>query len=495
MITNNNNNNPKSKLNPNSKPYIHPSMYMQPMYPYYFPYPPYNNMNMYNNNNEYKQYKKNNNKQANINKTNNNKHNSNKIISDDNIDKKIINMISKDLSSNNDSIKIIPITSTSDSNGINDIFRQIITSMQKSKSETPKLNKNISEEKAYEIKSDIVYENLESKPSTLNDLIKLGKMYNINDKDKYAFNFEMLYNIIEPLEMLNNVVGMDKVKINIVNHILYFLLGLEPNRDMMHTIIKGEPGVGKTMLGKIIGMIYHKMGIIKGSDKTKELKFKTYKRSDLIGQYLGHTAQKTQQAIDESIGGVMFIDEAYSLGAGKSMGEKSDSYSKECIDTLNQNLSERAGEFICIIAGYADELEKCFFSLNKGLSRRFTFRYTIDKYNNKELAQIFCKKIYDSSWKLDSKIYNDLNQTNINPLQISNEFNDFIKTNYKYFPHYAGDIETFVFHTKIAHGKRIFGSVPNERKIINFEDIKEGFILYKNASEIKENSFSSSMFI
>ncbi len=155
----------------------------------------------------------------------------------------------------------------------------------------------------------------------------------------------------------------------------------------------------------------------------------------------------------------MFIDEAYSLG---SSTEKSDSFSKECLDTLMQNLSEHAGKFVVIIAGYATELDKLFFASNLGLRRRFPFCYTIDNYNDKELSLILQKKVNDYMWKFD----NNLNFETINK---------FIKSNYKKFTHFAGDIETLIFHIKIAHGYRIFGLDPLLRKIITYDDLTNGF--------------------
>ena len=114
--------------------------------------------------------------------------------------------------------------------------------------------------------------------------------------------------------------------------------------------------------------------------------FKIAKRSDLVGQYVGHTAIKTQKIINSAFGGVLFIDEAYSLGGD-------DAFSKECINTINQNLSENGDKFICIIAGYPAEIERCFFSQNEGLKRRFPFKYNIEKYDSKELSQIFENKV------------------------------------------------------------------------------------------------------
>ena len=197
----------------------------------------------------------------------------------------------------------------------------------------------------------------------------------------------------KPLVKLNKMIGMDSVKKSIIDMILYYIQGFEnKNQEMLHTVIEGPPGVGKTELGKILASIYANLGV------TKSNKFKVVRRSDLVGEYLGQTAKKTQEAIDEADGGVLFIDEAYALGNT----EKRDSYAKECIDTINQNLSENK-QFVCIIAGYPDELDRCFFSWNRGLQRRFPFRYRIDGYTSLEMRDIFVKKIDDMHFKMDNE--------------------------------------------------------------------------------------------
>ena len=104
----------------------------------------------------------------------------------------------------------------------------------------------------------------------------------------------------------------------------------------------------------------------------------------MIAKYLGQTAMKTRNVLESARGGVLLIDEAYSLGHK----ENRDMYSKECIDTINQNLTERQGEFICIIAGYKDSVEKCFFSYNPGLHSRFTMRINMDEYEAGDLIKI-----------------------------------------------------------------------------------------------------------
>ena len=226
---------------------------------------------------------------------------------------------------------------------------------------------------------------------TLEDLISYIENYNIGPNKK------KLNKILPSLIKLHKLTGMTSVKKTIVGHILYFLISYEKNKDMIHTVIEGPPGVGKTTLGYILGEIYANLDIIEQpKNKTNNLKFRIVKRSDLVAKYLGQTSHRTQEAINSVLGGVLFIDEAYSLGNN----DVDDSYSKECLDTLNQNLSEKKNQFLCIIAGYKNALEKNFFAYNEGLRRRFPFTYTIEEYTPNELKNIFLGML-DDSWGIE----------------------------------------------------------------------------------------------
>ena len=104
--------------------------------------------------------------------------------------------------------------------------------------------------------------------------------------------------------------------------------------------------------------------------------FKKVTRSDLVAGYLGQTAIKTTDVIKECLGGVLFIDEAYALGNP----EKRDIFSKECIDTICEALSNYKDNLMVIIAGYETDLNECFFNYNQGLNSRFTWRFKTDDY-------------------------------------------------------------------------------------------------------------------
>ena len=309
----------------------------------------------------------------------------------------------------------------------------------------------------------------------LRDLIELGKTYHCGMRKYFnGIDIEMLFDITEHLEELDKMIGLTNIKEEIVNLIIHLLLlkykneisnnstnmniNKITNTDMLHCVITGSPGCGKTTLIEIYAKILTKLGITKTSNIVK------VKRSDLIGKYLGHTATQTQKKIDEAKGGILLIDEAYSLGNP----EQRDSFSKECLDTLNQALSENKQDFICIIAGYANALDASFFAYNEGLRRRFPFRFDIQPYTHKELTLILEKKINEyGTYNVQFK---------------SNELNKLIKKNFSYFKHQGGDMETLFLNIKISHNKRTF-LLPGEEKsnlfLYDIENSIEKFIKLK----------------
>ena len=277
-------------------------------------------------------------------------------------------------------------------------------------------------------------------------------LYLIDSDSLDSTSLSLLKNIKEPLEELSRFIGINTIKNNIIEQILYYLQDLNGDDDYLHTVICGPPGTGKTELSKIIGTIFCNLGILK--KKT----FKKVTRSDLIAGYLGQTAIKTKDVVKEAIGGVLFIDEVYALGNS----EKSDSFSKECIDTLCEALSDHKNEIMVIVAGYEKDIEKCFFSYNQGLRSRFIWKYTIEDYTYDELFSILLQKIKKSSWNIDNAI-------------TSAWFED--KTDdFKYF---GRDVEQFFSKIKICHAKRIFGKINVEKKRITFSDLEAAYKRFK----------------
>ena len=314
--------------------------------------------------------------------------------------------------------------------------------------------------------------NIDVEVNNLSDLLDLIEKYKLQDDICYNINMKALHDIKEHLTELNNMVGMKELKINIVEQILYFIQEFNKTNsgDFMHTVIYGPPGTGKTEIAKIIGKIYSNIGVLsKGT-------FRKVTRSDLVAGYLGQTSLKTKEVIKEAIGGVLFIDEAYSLGNN----EKRDSFSKECIDTLCEALSDHKQDLMVIIAGYENDLKDCFFNYNQGLDSRFVWRFNTDEYTGEDLYNIFIKKVNDINWKINS--INSINSINVN----------WFEKNIGYFKFYGRDIESLLAKTKIAHSKRVFCKGESEKKLITLEDLDKGFKLYLNNNEaIKHNQDNS----
>jgi SpoVK/Ycf46/Vps4 family AAA+-type ATPase len=322
------------------------------------------------------------------------------------------------------------------------------------KKEDKKDKKNA--EPTIEIKEIIT---IEEEINNIGDLLRIIDTYKYDPSIKYNINMKALHKIKEPLTELNNMVGLADLKTNIIDQILYFAQDLHKGTgDFMHTVIYGPPGTGKTEAAKIIGKIFSELGVLKKGT------FKKVTRSDLIAGYLGQTALKTQDVIKESLGGVLFIDEAYALGNS----EKRDSFAKECIDTLCEALSDNKDNLMVIIAGYEKELKECFFSFNQGLDSRFTWRFKTDDYTAEDLHNIFIKKVKDIGWQLDGKVETS-----------------WFKKNKDYFKFYGRDVEALLSKCKIAHSKRVFCLSETEKKKLSLKDLEKGLKIYLKNDDVK----------
>ena len=307
----------------------------------------------------------------------------------------------------------------------------------------------------------------------LKDLIELGKTYNPLDKNRYVINLRALNKCVEPLQNLEAMIGMNNIKEMIIDLIFFRLQNLEENKEeLWHLVIQGTPGSGKTEVAKIIGKLFYGLGIV------KEDKFTQVRRSDLIGKYLGHTAKMTQDVFNNAKNGILFIDEAYSLGNP----ENKDSFSKECIDTINQNLTENK-DTVVFIAGYKEQLDESFFSYNPGLNRRFKIRMTVDKYCAAELREIFIKKIKENKWSTLNEDY------------VKNVPLIFFEKNMDMFKYNGGDMENLWHFTKIVHARRIFGKSNDIVKKITHEDIQNAFNSYSENDEFKGRAQNLSKYI
>ena len=319
--------------------------------------------------------------------------------------------------------------------------------------------------KKYEIKEQI---------ENIDDLITIIDTHNNFQEYEYNIDVKLLKKIKPELVSLNNMIVIKKIKQNVLDQLLYFIQNLhisDEGGDYKHTVIYGPPGTGKTEIAKIIGTMYSKIGVL------SENKFIKVSRQDLIAGYLGQTAIKTAKVVQKALGGVLFIDEAYSLAST----EKEDSFSKECLDTLCESLSNYKGELMVIIAGYEEELDGTFFRVNQGLNSRFIWRFTMEPYESDELIDIFKKIVENNNWKLDEDTDIDV---------------EWFKKNYKDFTSYGRDMEQLFTYTKISHSRRVYGKDPSIRKKINMDDIKKGFeVFLENRKKKEHNKHLYSMYI
>ncbi|MGL5512774.1 MAG: AAA family ATPase [Sporomusa sp.] len=200
------------------------------------------------------------------------------------------------------------------------------------------------------------------------------------------------------LSELDNLIGLSEVKL-LVREINAFI-EIQKRREkerliteplVLHMIFKGNPGTGKTTVARILGKVFREMGVLSRGHLIE------VERADLVGEYIGHTAQKMRDQLKRAYGGILFIDEAYSLARG---GEKD--FGKEAIDCMVKSMEDHKEELILILAGYQQEME-IFLQTNPGLRSRFPIHIDFPDYNKQELLQIADQLCAKRQYQLNSQ--------------------------------------------------------------------------------------------
>lgn len=340
-----------------------------------------------------------------------------------------------------------------------------------------------------------IIERLEYLNTTNSDLVKRIRSYTT---------------LIEALRELDALIEMTRAKESVCLQLEYILLKLSLGNvesifddQMLHTVISGPPGVGKTQLGKALSKIWHALGLLKGTPKSSKkgsedygklekrltdtntrlvtvlrsnfsiidglvanknvdesvvglcavqeyllttikentierdpdsvksdepVPFRIVSRVDFVAGYLGQTAIKTKKILEECLGGVLFIDEAYSL-----VHDDRDAFGMEALTTLNLFMSDHPNEIIVIFAGYDELLEKTIFKRQPGLRRRCSWFFSIEPYTAEGLTDIFKQQLAKVSWQIAETI----------------DIVAFFRKNIKYFTNYGGDTLKFAFYCKL----------------------------------------------
>ncbi|MEO7999954.1 MAG: AAA family ATPase, partial [Gemmatimonadaceae bacterium] len=198
---------------------------------------------------------------------------------------------------------------------------------------------------------------------------------------------------------LNELVGLESVKTDVrslVNFVTIRKLreqrGLQVAPASLHLVFSGNPGTGKTTVARLLARIYRALGVLNTGQLIET------DRSGLVASYVGQTAPKVHEIVNSALGGVLFIDEAYSLTVSRHESD----YGHEAVDTLLKLMEDHRDELIVIVAGYESKMDD-FLNSNPGLRSRFNKFLKFDDYSADELHDIFARLVSSSEYQLDSK--------------------------------------------------------------------------------------------
>ena len=273
------------------------------------------------------------------------------------------------------------------------------------------------------------------------------------------------------LSKLNNMIGLDLVKKEINEIVKLARLHKEGDDNLQelfssHFLFMGNPGTGKTTVARLFSEIYSALGILPKGHLVET------DRQGLVGSYVGQTAQKTSTIIDKSIGGTLFIDEAYSL---VKKGNSSDSdFGAESIDTLLKRMEDDRGKFIVIAAGYTDEMNN-FINSNPGLESRFSKKLFFEDYSPQELLTITRNNFEEKSYSIDE----DASE------QLLNYYYSIYKNRGKNFGN-ARLVRSLVEESIKNHFLQLADNIGSDKnkntKVITVNEVRE----YISSEEIKE---------
>ncbi|TFE02848.1 AAA family ATPase [Jeotgalibacillus salarius] len=204
-------------------------------------------------------------------------------------------------------------------------------------------------------------------------------------------------------DAFENFVGLDHIKDTLKSIAAWSVInrkreefGLKTERQSHHMLFYGNPGTGKTTAARVMANLLKELKILEKGQLIEA------ERADLVGEYIGHTALKTRELIKKAEGGILFIDEAYSLSRG---GDKD--FGREAIDTLVKHMEDMNGRFICVLAGYKREMNG-FLRMNTGLRSRFSHILYFPDYQLKELNKIAINMFRDKEYQLSKNANNRL---------------------------------------------------------------------------------------